>query len=120
MKTFKTLLEDLAEKETDAEYNLRMRKGTRQLKINAKKGKKRKKINVVKRRDDEKLDAAAKAKAKRFVLRKLAPNTKPSVRKDKKADKQALIDREGKKMKRDLKKAEPERIKQAKLAKVKK
>ena len=39
MKTFKAFLSELSEKESDAEYNLRMKKTTRILKRNAKKRK---------------------------------------------------------------------------------
>ena len=45
---------------------------------------------------------------------------KPSAKKKKVAQKAAVIDRVAKKIKKNLKKAEPERIKKAKAAKVKK
>jgi len=120
MKTFKDLLLDIAEKESDAEYDKRMRKTAKTLKRSAKKGKRKKKLNVIKRRSDDKLDTAAKAKAKKVVLKSLPDKMKPSAKKRKVAQKAAVIDRVAKKIKKDLKKAEPERIKQAKAAKAKK
>ena len=48
MKTFKDLLSDIAEKESDAEYDKRMRKTAKTLKRSAKKGKRKKKLNVIK------------------------------------------------------------------------
>ena len=120
MKTFKDLLSDIAEKESDAEYDKRMRKTAKTLKRSAKKGKRKKKINVIKRRSNDKLDTAAKAKAKKVVLKSLPDKMKPSAKKRKVAQKAAVIDRVAKKIKKDLKKAEPERIKQAKAAKAKK
>jgi|TARA_B100001750_G_scaffold104167_1_gene82414 hypothetical protein len=117
MKTFTELLLDLAEKETDAEYDKRMRQTTRTLKKSARKGKRKKKINVVKRRDDTKLDTAARAKAKKMVLKGLPAKMKPSAKKKKVAQKAAAIDRVAKKLKKDLKKAEPARIKAARAAK---
>jgi len=120
MKTFKDLLTDLVEKETDAEYDRRMRKTAKTLKRSAKKGRRKKKINVVKRRSDDKLDTAAKAKAKRVVLKSLPDKMKPSAKKRKVVQKAAVIDRVAKKIKKGLKKAEPERIKQAKASRSKK
>ena len=117
MKTFTELLLDLAEKETDAEYDKRMRKTAKTLKRSAKKGKRKKKINVVKRRDDTKLDTAAKAKAKKMVLKGLPAKMKPSAKRKKVIQKAAAIDRVAKKLKKDLKKAEPARIKAARAAK---
>ena len=120
MKNFKDFLLDLVEKETDAEYDKRMRLTTKTLKRSARKWKSKKKINVVKRRDDTKLDTAAKAKAKKMVLKGLPANMKPSAKKKKVDQKAAVIDRVAKKLKKDLKRAEPERIKKAKAAKAKK
>ena len=120
MKTFKDLLLNIAEKESDAAYDLRMRKNTKTLKRNARKGKRAKKKNVIKRRDNEKLDTAARAKAKRVVLKSLPDKMKPSARKKKVDQKAAIIDRLTKKVKKDLKKAEPTRIKTAKASKLKK
>ena len=117
MKTFTELLLDLAEKETDAEYDKRMRQTTKTLKRSARKGKRKKKINVVKRRDDTKLDTAAKAKAKKIVLKGLPAKMKPSAKRKKVVQKAAAIDRVAKKLKKDLKKAEPARIKAARAAK---
>jgi len=117
MKTFTELLLDLAEKETDAEYDKRMRQTTKTLKRSARKGKRKKKINVVKRRDDTKLDTAAKAKAKKMVLKGLPAKMKPSAKRKKVIQKAAAIDRVAKKLKKDLKKAEPARIKAARAAK---
>ncbi len=117
MKTFTELLLDLAEKETDAEYDKRMRQTTKTLKRSARKGKRKKKINVVKRRDDTKLDTAAKAKAKKMVLKGLPAKMKPSAKRKKVVQKAAAIDRVAKKLKKDLKKAEPARIKAARAAK---
>ena len=121
MKTFKELLVGLAEadkeKETDAEYDKRMRQTTKTLKRSARKGKRKKKINVVKRRDDTKLDTAAKAKAKKMVLKGLPAKMKPSAKRKKVIQKAAAIDRVAKKLKKDLKKAEPARIKAARAAK---
>ena len=53
MKTFKAFLSELSEKESDAEYNLRMKKTTRTLKRSARKGKRNKKRNLIKRRTPE-------------------------------------------------------------------
>ena len=117
MKTFTELLLDLAEKETDAEYDKRMRQTTKTLKRSARKGKRKKKINVVKRRDDTKLDTAARAKAKKMVLKGLPAKMKPSAKRKKVVQKAAAIDRVAKKLKKDLKKAEPARIKAARAAK---
>ena len=97
-----------------------MRKNTKTLKRNAKKGKRAKKKNVIKRRDNEKLDTAARAKAKRVVLKSLPDKIKPSARKKKVDQKAAIIDRVAKKVKKQLKKAEPQRIKAAKATKSKK
>ena len=46
MKTFKAFLSELSEKESDAEYNLRMKKTTRTLKRSARKGKRNKKRKI--------------------------------------------------------------------------
>ena len=46
MKTFKDLLSDIAEKESDAEYDKRMRKTAKTLKRSAKKGKRKKKTRT--------------------------------------------------------------------------
>ena len=97
-----------------------MRKNTKTLKRNAKKGKRTKKKNVIKRRDNEKLDTAARAKAKRVVLKSLPDKMKPSAKKKKVDQKAAIIDRVAKKIKKQLKKAEPKRIKAAKATKSKK
>ena len=122
MKTFKNLLLDLAEKETDAEYNKRMRKTAISLKRVSRKSstQKIKTRNSIKRRSDDKLDTAAKQKAKRIVLKSLPDKMRPSAKRDKVAQKAAVIDRVAKKLKKDLKRAEPERIKKAKAAKAKK
>ena len=119
MKTFKEFLVGLSEKETDAEYNLRMRKNTRTLKRSARKGKRNKKRNAIKRRTPEKIATAAKAQAKRVVLGKL-PKMKPSAMKKKVERKAAMIDRKTMKLKRILKKQEPQRIKSAKASRLKK
>ena len=85
MKTFKELLVGLAEadkeKETDAEYNLRMRKTTKTLKRSARKStsKRAKKRNSIRRRTVDKIATAARQKAKRDVLGdlgKMKPSTK--------------------------------------------
>ena len=120
MKTFKDLLSNIAEKESDADYDRRMRQNTKTLKRNAKKGKLAKKKNVIKRRDNEKLDTAAREKAKRVVLKSLPDKMKPSAKKKKVVQKKSIIDRLAKKVKKDLKKAEPLRIKKAKASKLKK
>ena len=120
MKTFKAFLSELSEKESDAEYNLRMKKTTRILKRSAKKGKRIKKRNKLRRRPDDKLNTAARAKAKKEVLPASVGKLKPSGRKKKVVIKKTLIDRKTKMIKRDLKKDEPKRIKAAKAAKQKK
>ncbi len=117
MKTFTELLLDLAEKETDAEYDKRMRQTTRTLKKSARKGKRKKKINVVKRRDDTKLDTAARAKAKKMVLKGLPAKMKPSAKKKKVAPTAAAIDPVATKPKTAPTTAEPARIKAARAAK---
>ena len=117
MKTFKDLLSDIAEKESDADYDRRMRKTAKTLKRSARKGKRTKKKNVIRRRDNEKLDTAARAKAKKIVLKSLPDKMKPSAKKKKVDQKAAIIDRMAKKVKKQLKKAEPERIKKAKASK---
>ena len=66
MKTFKDLLSDIAEKESDAEYDKRMRKTAKTLKRSAKKGKRKKKINVLKRRSDDKLEVI-KNRIEKFI-----------------------------------------------------
>ena len=104
MKTFKDLLSDIAEKETDAQYNLRMRKTAKTLKRNAKKGQRRKKINVLKRRTDDKLDTAAREKAKRIVLKGLPAKAKASMKRKKVIAKDAKIDMVAVKIKKALKK----------------
>jgi len=119
MKTFKAFLSELSEKESDAEYNLRMKKTTRTLKRSARKGKRNKKRNVIKRRTPEKIATAARAQAKREVLGKLG-NMKPSVKKKKVERKATMIDRKTMKLKRVLKKQEPQRIKAAKASRLKK
>ena len=93
MKTFKDLLSNIAEKESDADYDRRMRQNTKTLKRNAKKGKRAKKKNVIKRRDNEKLDTAAREKAKRVVLKSLPDKMKPSAKKKKVVQKKSIIDR---------------------------
>jgi hypothetical protein len=113
MKTFKDLLSDIAEKESDADYDRRMRKTAKTLKRSARKGKRTKKKNVIRRRDNEKLDTAARAKAKKIVLKSLPDKMKPSAKKKKVDQKAAIIDRMAKKVKKQLKKAEPEIIKKA-------
>ena len=117
MKTFKDLLSDIAEKESDADYDRRMRKTAKTLKRSARKGKRTKKKNVIRRRDNEKLDTAARAKAKKIVLKCLPDKMKPSAKKKKVDQKAAIIARMAKKVKKQLKKAEPERIKKAKASK---
>ena len=117
MKTFKDLLSDIAEKESDADYDRRMRKTAKTLKRSARKGKRTKKKNVIRRRDNEKLDTAARAKAKKIVLKSLPDKMKPSAKKKKVDQKAAIIARMAKKVKKQLKKAEPERIKKAKASK---
>ena len=117
MKTFKDLLSDIAEKESDADYDRRMRKTAKTLKRSARKGKLTKKKYVIRRRDYEKLDTAARAKAKKIVLKSLPDKMKPSAKKKKVDQKAAIIDRMAKKVKKQLKKAEPERIKKAKASK---
>jgi len=119
MKTFAELLADLEEKESDAAYNMRMRKTARTLKRSAKKGKRKKKINRMKRRTDAQLNTAARNKAKKEVLPGVA-NMKPSEKRRKLAKKAAMIDRKTKLIKKILKKGEPERIKAARAAKAKK
>jgi hypothetical protein len=122
MKTFKELLFDLVEekKESDAEYNLRMRKTTRTLKKVARRGtsKKSKKRNSLKRRSDDKIATAARQKAKRDVLGDTG-NMKPSAKKKKVERKAAIIDLKTKKLKMVLKRQEPKRIKAAKATKQK-
>ena len=120
MKTFKDLLSNIVEKESDADYDRRMRKTAKTLKRSARKGKRTKKKNVIKRRDNEKLDTSARAKAKKIVLKSLPDKMKPSAKKKKVDQKAAVIDRVAKKIKKQLKKAEPERIKKAKASKLKK
>jgi len=120
MKTFSELLAELEEKETDAQYNLRMRKTARTLKRSAKKGssKRRKERNKIRRRDNEKLQKAAKAQAKKSVLQGFSGTA--SAKKKKADKKSAVIDRLTKKLFRTLKKAEPQRVKAAKAAKANK
>ncbi len=117
MKTFTELLAELEEKETDAEYNLRMRKTARTLKRSAKKGssKRRKEKNKIRRRDNVKLQKAAKAQAKKTVLQGFAGTA--SAKKKKADKKSAMIDRLTKKIFKTLKKAEPTRVKAAKATK---
>ena len=85
-----------------------------------KKGNRIKKRNKLKRRPDDKLNTAARGKAKREVLPASVGKLRPSGRKKKVVIKKALIDRKTKMIKRDLKKDEPKRIKAAKAAKQKK
>tara|TARA_A100001011_G_C13823232_1_gene639766 strand:- start:132 stop:488 length:357 start_codon:yes stop_codon:yes gene_type:complete len=118
MKTFTELLAELEEKETDAEYNLRMRKTARTLKKSARKGKRKKKISKLKRRDNNKLQTAAKQKAKKEVLKGFTGSA--AKKRDKAKKKSAMIDRLSKKIFKDLKKAEPQRVKAAKAAKANK
>ena len=120
MKAFKEFLIGLAEeekeKETDAQYNLRMRKTTRRLNRIARKGvtQKRKKRNSIRRRPEAKIDTAARERAKREVLAvKVKDDVRPSfMRKlvDRFSD---YIDRKEIKLKRILTRQEPKRIKAA-------
>lgn len=118
MKTFVDLLAELEEKETDAEYDKRMRQTARRLKISAKKGKRKKKIRKIRRRDTEALQRSAKAAAKKQVLGDFTG--KASAKKRKATQKAPMIARLQKKIFKDLKRAEPERVKAAKAAKAKK
>ena len=52
MKTFAELLDEISERESDAAYNMRMRKTARTLKRSAKKGKRKKRLNKLKRKTD--------------------------------------------------------------------
>ena len=121
MKTFKELLVGLAEadkeKETDAEYNLRMRKTTKTLKRSARKStsKRAKKRNSIRRRTVDKIATAARQKAKRDVLGDLG-KMKPSTKRKKVAQKAKMIDLKTRKLKMGLKKQEPQRIKAAKVS----
>ena len=108
MKTFKELLVGLAEadkeKETDAEYNLRMRKTTKTLKRSARKStsKRAKKRNSIRRRTVDKIATAARQKAKRDVLGDLG-KMKPSTKRKKVAQKAKMIDLKTRKLKMVLK-----------------
>ena len=118
MKTFTDLLAELEEKETDAEYDKRMRKTARTLKKSARKGKRKKLIRKIRRRDNEALQRSANAQAKRQVIGNFTG--KASAKRRKVTQKQGMIDRLQKKLFKQLKKAEPERVKAAKAAKAKK
>jgi len=118
MKTFADLLAELEEKETDAEYDKRMRRTARELKKSAKRGKRKKLVRRIRRRDNKTLERSAKAAAKKQVIGNFTG--KPSAKKKKVAQKQGMIDRLQKKIFKDLKRAEPERVKAAKAAKAKK
>tara|TARA_Y100000310_G_C20566818_1_gene755906 strand:+ start:399 stop:758 length:360 start_codon:yes stop_codon:yes gene_type:complete len=119
MKTFKEFLVGLTEKESDAQYNLRMRKNAKTLKKNAKRGKFKKKRNAVRKRPVEKLATAARAVVKREVVPKFS-DLKPAMRRKKVDRKAGIISRKTIKLKKVLRKQEPERIKKAKAARIKK
>ena len=121
MKTFKELLIGLAEaekeKESDAQYNLRMKKTAKILKRSAKKStsKRAKKRNSIRKRSVDKIATAARQKAKRDVLGDLG-KMKPSAKRKKVAQKTKMIDLKTRKLKMTLKKQEPQRIKAAKVS----
>ena len=115
MKTFAELLDEISERESDAAYNMRMRKTARTLKRSAKKGKRKKRLNKLKRKTDQQLQTAARNQAKREVVPGVQ-GMKPSEKRRKLEKKAAMIDRKTKLIKRILKKAEPERIKAARAA----
>ena len=119
MKTFKEFFVSLSEQETDSQYNLRMRKNAKTLKKNAKRGKHQKKRNAVRKRPVEKLATAARASIKRDVVPKFS-DLKPSMRRKKVDRKAGIITRLTNKLKKVLRKQEPERVKTARAAKLEK
>ena len=129
MRTFKELFqEELEEKMTPAQIMQNRRKLGRRMKILAKKSSvKMKKARMrLRRRDPDALQAIAKRQAKMMVIkRSLGPDVnykelpmQKRIQIDQKivAKKRAVIDKISKKILRQLKASEGERVKQAKLA----
>ena len=130
MRTFKELFqEELEEKMTPAQIMQNRRKLGRRMKLLAKKSSvKMKKARMrLRRRDPDALQAIAKRQAKQMVIkRSLGPDVnykelpiQKRIQIDQKivAKKRAVIDKISKKILRQLKASEGERVKQAKLAK---
>ena len=130
MRTFKELFqEELEEKMTPAQIMQNRRKLGRRMKLLAKKSsvKAKKERMKLRRRDPDALQAIAKRQAKMMVIkRSLGPDVnykelpmQKRIQIDQKivAKKRAVIDKISKKILRQLKASEGERVKQAKLAK---
>ena len=130
MRDFKELFqEELEEKMTPAQMMMHRKKMGRKMKLLAKKSsvKAKKERMKLRRRDPEALQAIAKRQAKMMVIkRSLGPDVnykelpmQKRIQIDQKivAKKRAVIDKISKKILRQLKAGEGERVKQAKLAK---
>ena len=130
MRTFKELFqEELEEKMTPAQMMMHRKKMGRKMKLLAKKSsvKAKKERMKLRRRDPDALQAIAKRQAKQMVIkRSLGPDVnykelpiQKRIQIDQKivAKKRAVIDKISKKILRQLKAGEGERVKQAKLAK---
>ena len=130
MRDFKELFqEELEEKMTPAQMMMHRKKMGRKMKLLAKKSsvKAKKERMKLRRRDPEALQAIAKRQAKMMVIkRSLGPDVnykelpiQKRIQIDQKivAKKRAVIDKISKKILRQLKASEGERVKQAKLAK---
>ena len=129
MRTFKELFEDeIEEKATPAQIMQNRRKMSRRMKILAKKSstKMKKKRARIRRRDPDALQAIAKRQAKQMVIkRSLGPDVnykelpmQKRIQIDQKitAKKAKVIQKMTKKILRQLKAGEGERVKKAKLA----
>ena len=130
MRDFKELFqEELEEKMTPAQMMMHRKKMGRKMKLLAKKSsvKAKKERMKLRRRDPDALQAIAKRQAKQMVIkRSLGPDDnykelpiQKRIQIDQKivAKKRAVIDKISKKILRQLKAGEGERVKQAKLAK---
>ena len=130
MRDFKELFqEELEEKMTPAQMMMHRKKMGRKMKLLAKKSsvKAKKERMKLRRRDPDALQAIAKRQAKMMVIkRSLGPDVnykelpmQKRIQIDQKivAKKRAVIDKISKKILRQLKAGEGERVKQAKLAK---
>lgn len=130
MRDFKELFqEELEEKMTPAQMMMHRKKMGRKMKLLAKKSsvKAKKERMKLRRRDPDALQAIAKRQAKQMVIkRSLGPDVnykelpmQKRIQIDQKivAKKRAVIDKISKKILRQLKAGEGERVKQAKLAK---
>ena len=128
MRNFKDLYEDLEEKKSPAEIMQQRRKMARRMKLLARKSstKMKKKRNKIKRRDPDALQAIAKRQAKQLVIkRSLGPSVnykelpiQKRIQIDQQivAKKRKVIDKISKKLLRQLKAGEGERIKKNKMA----